>query len=312
MRLVTRTTGLFGTALLAGSVWLGACGGGNGDDSSSSAGKGATGGNGGSGATTTGGSATGGSATGGSGGAVTAGSGGSGGGATPVDLCLTKKAATTAQILDFEGGLGKLYVFADTSALGGTTTPADNTALKSGVKMPGADGSAHYFDFVGTGFKTKSYGGGIGVTLDCTDASGAQGISFWLKSDIALLAQVSNQADNPTVNGGLCAGDFSSCAQNSATVPAAAAWKEISLMWADFAGGKPNAAVDPAKLVGIGFVINAPADAVDSWGFDVSLDEIKWIGLPDAPAGGGGGSGGTGGGTSGGSGGTTADAGAAN
>lgn len=257
--------------LLVGSLYVVGCGG-SGDDSpgasSGSAGSSAAGG------VVALDSGTGGGAGGGSGGSE------AGPAMMVVDKCASGAAkAATAGIINFEKGLGNLFAFADSTTNGGTTTPLVASPA-GGILTGGPD--AHYFEFKGDGFKKASYGGGLGVSMNCTDASGATGLSFWLKSSLPITVQVNNQADDPLSNSGLCAGDFSSCAQNSFVQPAVAEWTKVTLTWAQFTGGKPSAAIDTHKIVSVGFVINPPAGATDTWTFDVALDDVEWSGLPEA------------------------------
>jgi hypothetical protein len=278
MRKGTPAKGCVRLALLFGSLYVAGCGG-SGDDSAGPS------------------AASGGSSGAGSGVAADSGqSGGAGGGAggtsdagptmMAVDKCASgAMKAATAGILNFEKGLGNLFVFADSTNNGGTTTPLVASPA-GGILTGGPDG--HFFEFKGDGFKKSSYGGGLGVSMNCTDASGATGLSFWMKSSLPVTVQVNNQADDPVSNSGLCVGDFSSCAQNSYKQPAVADWTKVAVSWAQFTGGKPNAAVDIHKIVSVGFVINPPADATDTWTFDVALDDVEWGGLPqggDAGAG---------------------------
>ncbi len=232
-------------------------------------------------------------------------SGGNGGdsGGTAVDKCATKTDVSTSPILDFEDGVGDgtmgFYVYADSGMAGGSITPASNDVVSDGVVAGGADDSAHSFSFTGAGFGQASYGAGLGVWMNCRDASSVDGVRFYVKSDVDLMVTASNPVDNPTSNGGECVGDFSTCAQNGKLVPAASSWTLVSLAWSDFTGGKPIASVDPSEIDGFGIAIQKPTDAEDGWGFTMAIDQIEWLGAPEPVEGQGGatgaGSGGEGG-----------------
>ncbi|HEV8244438.1 MAG TPA: hypothetical protein VGP93_01590 [Polyangiaceae bacterium] len=233
--------------------------------------------------------------TGGAGGIVSGGAGGisSGGtgGVTPPDVCLTKLAVENAKILDYEDGTTGdmttvgMYTYGEPGAdavppgNGGTISPLPDAVDTGLITTDGANGTSNSYHFTGTGFKAASWGGGFGIWLACTDASTVDGVKFYYMSDQALTVSIPIPANVTNLQMGECQGDFNTCKQWSTEIPAAAAWTEVSIVWADLTGGIP-AAFDNTEVIGIGFAIVVPAAAADGWGWDVSLDEVEWIGGP--------------------------------
>jgi hypothetical protein len=275
------------------------CGGSDGDDGGSraSGGKGGTtGGTAGTGGST--GGTTGGTAgTGGSTGGTTGGSGGSSGAAP---ACPTAEAVAGPEILTFDDGVVQdaapslgMYVYA---AEGGTITPAAGSEVE-GLAEPGADGSTAAFHFVGTGFPADAYGGGLGVWMNCRNASEATGVKFWLKSDVPLLVKVEVPGNKKVADGGDCVGDDTACQQARFQVEATdGEWEEVEVPFSSLTGGKPVATFDASKVTGIGFEVVKPAAPEAGWGWDVSIDEVEWAGVEGGD--GAGGAPGVGGGSS--------------
>ena len=306
MRIGSKASGI-GLVLICGTMAFVGCGGSDGDDGGSRASGGKGGTTGGTGGTTGGtGGSTGGTTggTGGSTGGTTGGTGGTGG-AAPV--CPTAEALTAPEILNFDDGavqntgptLG-MYVY---SAEGGTITPAQGLEV-DGITEPGANATTGAFSFVGTGFPADAYGGGLGVWMNCRNASTATGVKFWLKSDMPLVVKVEVPGNKKFADGGECMGVDAACQPARLQVDATGGeWKEVEVPFSSLTGGMPVTTFDPAKVTGIGFEVVKPAAPEAGWGWDVSIDEIEWMGVEGgngeggAPGAGGGASeGGNGGG----------------
>ncbi len=293
MRLGASTAGGFGLALLCGTFLFVGCGGDDsGDDSSR------TGGAGGKGGTSSTGGAAGTSTTGGAGGTTggTTGTGGSTGGTggTPVDACAGAMTVTGGVITDMEVSAamftgGGYYIYSDTA--GGTTTPTGATITP---EAGGHVGNALHFS--GTGFPSTSWGAGVGIWLTCVNASGVDGISFWMKNDVPVKVSVSQPSTQAVMYGGTCTA--TNCTNNAApNVAANASWTQVDVQWSSFTGG--TAPLESNHITGIDFQIPMPAGTTADWGFDVSVDDVSWLGGTTGAGGGGGapssGSGGAGG-----------------
>ncbi|HEV8244437.1 MAG TPA: hypothetical protein VGP93_01585 [Polyangiaceae bacterium] len=279
-----RASSLVGIGFAVTSIaWFVGCGS---DDTSTPAHGGATGG--GTGGTTGGTFGTGGLMSVGGAAGIT---GGGSGGIPAVDVCLTKLAVESATILDYEDGTTGdmttvgMYTYGEPGAdavppgNGGTISPLPDMVDTGLITTDGANGTSNSYKFTGTGFKAMSWGGGFGIWLTCIDASTVDGVKFYYKSDQALTVSIPIPANVTNLQQGECQGDFNTCKQWSSEIPAAAAWTEVSIVWADLMGGMP-AAFDNTEVIGIGFAIVVPTAAADGWGWNVSLDEVEWIGGP--------------------------------
>jgi hypothetical protein len=208
-----------------------------------------------------------------------------------IEACLTKLGVETAVILDYEdGSIGDytttgMYTYAEPDANavppgnGGTISPSPSAPELGLTKTGGANGTSNFFHSTGIGFKAASYGGGFGIWLACTDASAVDGVRFYYKSDQALNVTIDNTHNVSYLQQGKCCGDFDACVQWGEEIPAVSLWTEVSIAWGDLTGGMP-AAFDTTEVIGIDFAIVVPANAVDGWGWDVSLDEVEWLGGP--------------------------------
>jgi hypothetical protein len=283
MRIGSKASGLGLVLVACGAMAFAGCGGSDGDDGSARP-RGGSGGTtartAGTGGTTGGAPGTGGT-TGGSAGTDT--TGGTGGTASVQPVCPSPEAVTSPEILSFDDGavqnaepsLG-MYVYA---AEGGTITPPQGLEVQ-GLAQPGANGTTGAFGFVGAGFPADAYGGGLGVWMNCRNASAATGVKFWLKSDTPVLVKVEVPGTKKVVDGGECVGDDSTCQAARFQVDSTGGvWKEIEVPFSSLTGALPATAFDPSKITGIGFEIVKPATPAEGWGWDVSVDELKWMGM---------------------------------
>lgn len=173
-----------------------------------------------------------------------------------------------------DGNAAGLYVYDDTSG-GGAITPATNSTVKTGLKDGGANGTSKAFEFGGTGFGATSYGGGVGISLLCTNASALHGIRLWIKSNVKVAVALSTSDDTVAPNGD-CIGNANTCVSPTAFVDSTSGvWSDVTLPWSNFAGGTPRA-FDPAEIVGVGLVIQRPLGASNGWGWDVWFDELQF------------------------------------
>lgn len=287
MRMDSKALGI-GLVVLGGALGTLGCGGDDGSGSARPSGSrgGTTGTNtdAGTGGTTGGTTGTSDNTTGGTAGTTT----GTGENTSVPPSCPTPEAVTSPLILNFDDGnvqdaapsLG-MYVYA---AEGGTITPAQG-AEAQGLATPGANGTTSAFRFVGSGFPADAYGGGLGVWMNCRDASSATGLKFWLKSDVPLAVKVEIPANKKATEGGECTGDDTTCQHARFQVEATGGeWKEVEVPFSALTGGKPVSTLDPSQITGIGFEIVKPEAPAAGWGWDVSIDEVTWLGMTVDPS----------------------------
>jgi hypothetical protein len=208
-----------------------------------------------------------------------------------------------------DGSTG-LYTYADpaevdgVASTGGTYAPQNcfpgpdcDNGLDTGIEAPGANGTAHMFHFTGTGFKPASYGGGMGIWLDCADAesAGATSIEYYFKGDHDVLVYLETPSTMQVANGGNCIGDDNTCVAPHYTQAASNAWVKTTLSWNDFVGGlSAGAPAEPdlTRIEHLRFaVVKTDAETAGTldWGWDIAIDEVRWVGgdLPEIGNGGG-------------------------
>jgi len=215
---------------------------------------------------------------GGAAGAIAGSRGGSGGSRGPggaLGKCEGAPPPSSNAIITFEdGNAAGLYVYDDVSG-GGSINPASNSALKTGLKDGGANGTGKAFEFSGTGFGSTSYGGGVGISLPCHDASALHGIRVWIKSNVKVSVALSTSDDTVAPNGD-CIGNANTCVSPTALVDSTGgAWSPVDIPWSHLTGGTPQP-INAARVVGVGLVIQRPLGASNGWGWDVWFDELQF------------------------------------
>lgn len=150
---------------------------------------------------------------------------------------------------------------------------------------------------------------GFGITFNgcfLLDASDYKGIAFTVQGSVpmgnSITFNVGTAADditavwlnrnampppNPTLvpNAGRCVPAMSqydgSCASPSHAVPVTAQPTTIQVLWADLAGGRPAASVDPKEITNISWNFPPPAGAGTStpvtYDVDLTIDDLRFI-----------------------------------
>jgi hypothetical protein len=223
-------------------------------------------------------------------GGTTSGTGGGGTGGTPEEACLTPTPTPGGPITPvesitaperFDTNTGGWFIFhanpGDSECMTCTTTPPRDGPYTLEETDPPRGDSTMAMHWVGTDFQPGAYGGGIGIYIDncAAVASDVTGVSFWYRSDIALLFG-SNQLN----------------VDHTIDLAPVEDWTEVIVSWDDLT---PEG-FDTTKIGGFFWRVVPPPMVMEDWGFDVWLDEINWVGGMAPGTGGTGGTTGAGGG----------------
>jgi hypothetical protein len=258
-------------------------------------------GSGGSGTGGTGATPATGGAGGGTGGAATGGAGGGGTG----ESCNTKVAVpdgapliTDFETLTIEGDGGTnttTYRFAGTAnVLGGAYAYADELSTKD-VSLPaGHDTSSTrafsnaiharslFPDDASAPDGGSSWGGGLGLWLNCVDARGYGGIHFWARGSVpspdalpvnnaTVLLTIAETLETPD---GTCAGP---CTRPKKVIELSDTWTEYTILWGDFTAGDAAGTSVPAtgdNLTGIEIAVSN-TDVVSE--ILVEIDDVSFV-----------------------------------
>lgn len=125
----------------------------------------------------------------------------------------------------------------------------------------------------------------MGNTLTMSVAIAANNASHIYLNTVAMPAPAMPVA----VNSGRCippgANQFDgSCAAPSAAVAVTAQPTTVTMLWSDFAMGRPDATVNPAEITGIAWAFPPPAgvggDMVMPYAIDLTIDDITFVNTP--------------------------------
>ncbi len=218
--------------------------------------------------TATGGAADSTAAAGGSGGA-----GATGGTSTVVKDCANMKALTTPLLTDFESYDGTTAAGSWSFSFNGAWPDAlyagpyadgDGTGNYSLGFVSGADGSTWAIDASNT-TQATAWGGGLGIWMNCIDASSYSGVSFYARGStptgnisVAIIMEDTTPPypTNPA-GGGTCviSPPSTGCQPPLAKVALSADWTLVQIPWASFTGGMGLAgsavAATGARIIGL-------------------------------------------------------------
>jgi hypothetical protein len=219
--------------------------------------------------------------------------------------CYVKTPVTTPLVADFESYDGKTAADAWGWAFNGAAGSAsavyaglyqsnDGTGSpQMSIAGPGNASSKYAANFSNT--QASKYGGQVGMWMGCIDASGYQGVSFWVKGSTPTNKATMNVATEGTTapdktdaaGGGTCTTE--PCTQASAEFDVTSTWKQVMIPWETFKPGAANGA--DVKLTGdkvTGMSWNAGlvwAAALGDAGYapvpgayDVAIDDVQFIG----------------------------------
>jgi len=169
------------------------------------------------------------------------------------------------------GREGAWYVASDGTST--DLTPPEGADFLPSM-IPGGRGTSRYAaHYSGSGF--TDWGAVMGFSLrngSPYDASGAGGITFWMKSNAAVVVSVPTLETSPRSQGGPCADDDSICAGRFAfyiTAPGSE-WTEYHVPFAALSQNDGSATWNASHLLNIDFA--AQRDAA----FDVWVDDVAF------------------------------------
>jgi hypothetical protein len=250
-----------------------ACSSGGDDDDDGTAGKG---GGGSSSGSTQGGSA------GSSAGSTTGGTGGAGGDASQVVTKCQGVVPSSPAIADFDTApaAGAMYQWGS-PAQGTTDFWGGTFNYPAKLELSFEDGA-----LTATGRVTEYTGFGLYVQ-NCANASSYEGVRFKISGNpspgkMSFAVQTNrNEWANGTKGACLAAEDkkFIDCSHPFASIDVTETPTEVTLKWADFAGGKPaaDAKTDGADVIGLQFILPW-SETATAYDVSVTVDDVEFIG----------------------------------
>jgi len=192
-----------------------------------------------------------------SGGAGNPGASGAGG-AAPAKLCASKVTAASTQIADFENFNGTTaidkYAFAFGGAVNGTAGvyggPYGYAGGTDMVSLAILAGHAGNYGLTESTMNATNWGQGLGFWMGCVNASAYKGVTFWVRGTVPSgVFSFSLNMDSTTLPdamnaaaGGTCPGTADTCkAPSKSDIPIGVDWTQVSILWADLAGGLSGA-----------------------------------------------------------------------
>jgi hypothetical protein len=270
------TTTLCTLMLVPGMIWAAACGG----DDAAPVGKGGGAGTGAGGSAGVGGSGAGTGGTGtGTGGSGTGTGGVADDGSAGATSC-TPASVPNEHITDFSDYQSTGSWGATGNLTGGTFTYQGDAAFPLNAILDTAATNLHITATIAPG----SYAGfGFSFGPACSDASRYVGVTFTMAGNAGgaqTLMQVQTDGDYPPMaNRGHCAlpdASFSVCGFPSQTFTLASPAAATTLLFTNFASGKPVATVDSQRIVGLQWQFNCPGGDGGTCMVDVTMDDVAF------------------------------------
>jgi hypothetical protein len=234
----------------------------------------------------------------------TGGAGSTGGTSTVVKVCANMKTLTAPMLTDFESYDGKSAASSWAFSFNGVWPDAlyaglypseDGTGNYSLGFVSGANGSSWAIDASNTSQAT-AWGGGLGLWMNCIDASLYSGVSFYARGSTpsgsisVAIGMEDTTPPSPTnqAGGGTCtiSPPSTGCQQPLAKVALSADWTLIQIPWASFTGGMGLAgspvAATGARIVSLGIAAQYNWQDLNGTGtwtpvpapFDIQIDNL--------------------------------------